>query len=123
MRAYDVWVLACMGFTFFALCELAFASLLDTWMQKYLIPLHREQSRSTRISHTHISTVTILAVELEGYLKMNPFLAYGLHRGYFRSEPQHYGEQIDMYAMRVFPMSFLLFVVCFWYYYMVHTTT
>lgn len=44
MRAYDLWVIACMAFTFFALCELAFASLLDTWMQKYVIPIHREKS-------------------------------------------------------------------------------
>lgn len=50
---------------------------------------------------------------------MNPFLSYGLARGYFRTEPEQYGEMIDSYAMVIFPISFLVFAACFWYYYMI----
>jgi hypothetical protein len=34
-----------MVLTFLALCELALASLLDNWLNKYLIPIHQEQGK------------------------------------------------------------------------------
>jgi hypothetical protein len=59
----------------------------------------------------------IIADKMELVLRMNPFLAYGIGRGYFRAEPKAYGEIMDDYAMKLFPLTFLIFSLIYWYYY------
>lgn len=89
LRAFDVWMCACMLFTFFTLLELVLVGYADKRQQKKLYMLQSDG----------LNQMTI-----------NKMIS--------NNSKYQFGNKVDAVSSKLFPCAFLLFNIIYWSYYL-----